>query len=811
MFVVVINVSKLVILVLTISLICTAYGSSCPKVHGGALTSRSLSNSPGWTMLNTGNPITCDGYVTAWRFYPTASAEFLTLVMRPHIAGSSQYVVVGRTVIPKQQVLNTEREFTLSEPDWISVKSGDVIGFKFETSLLLFDDGGTTVIYRHGISQNDLLVHTVHTINGGSYMRTYSFQAVLKNSYLPCNIINWPIMKKTTLELSNSLLWMDDWNKIKCAGTVTGWRYITSGSADIIGLVFRAVDADNNVYEIIGKTIISPSEDQVGVLVKSLLAYSDRIQVLPGDKIGFTYTGSSVYVKTDWSNAGSLYKSIPQPAVYDIGTEITFIGFQVRQYTFEAVLDDQESNSAYESTIIEDYQLQNNEIATISDCTLTSCVTNCIKNQQCKSVNYNQNTCKLNDATRTEDESNFAEIAGERYIEMSHKMANSVSHCAFVDCGPGNICIDIPGIVRRHLCLCSETGYLAEQCPSAECLEPLGVESGDIFDGQLSASSVWSGAANHGPKCGRLNGVNTAGVCIGAWAAAISDTNMWFQIHLMVEHSFTGIQTQGRQDLDQWMKTFTISYIKVNQVGEHFICNSDGDPKIFDGNVDRSEIRTHYFNPILQGVAIRIYPKSWHSRPNIRTEVLGCRTGNEWVRVFKGVSMTGVSIYNAWQTGSGTSSHHAHQFLISDTFYRNNAIFDNWATLNIQQVKLTAFSAFHEELFSITFDSVGSTTSSWFSKDRVQSSPWDDMEAASSNIFSIEGTSGSRRRFYMSNYHNGCGGDKGWFAVVEGNACGGWDGYGTNPRIIYSRTNSAEIWYTGYIGTARAMTFDVIF
>ncbi|XP_071960961.1 uncharacterized protein [Antedon mediterranea] len=170
--------------------------------------------------------------------------------------------------------------------------------------------------------------------------------------------------------------------------------------------------------------------------------------------------------------------------------------------------------------------------------------------------------------------------------------------------------------------------------------------------------------------------------------------------------------------------------------------------------------------------------------------------------------MTGVSIYNAWQTGTGTSSNHAHQFLISDTFYRNNVIFDNWSTLNIQQVKLTAFSAFHEELFSITFDGVDSTTSSWFSKDRVQSSPWDDTQTASSNIFTIANSHGGRS-FYMSNIHSGCAGDKGWFAVLEATHCREFDGYGTNPRIVYSRTKSAEVWVSTNIGTARAMTIDV--
>ncbi|XP_071950323.1 uncharacterized protein [Antedon mediterranea] len=602
-------------------------------------------------------------------------------------------------------------------------------------------------------------------------------------------------MKITTETTTVSNIWIDDWNKIKCPGTITGWRYMAKVTTDIIGLVYRAVDADNNVYEIIGKTLLPEGEPDV--LVEFLLVHSDRIDVLPGDKIGFTYTTTArLYHQNDYSNVGSIYKYTAQPSVYDIGTQITFTHHLTRRFTFDAVFEINDLDNAYKSTVIvENHELQNNDIATITDCTLASCVTNCIKNQHCKSVNYNQNTCKLNDATRTEDESNFAEIAGERYIEMSPVNTKAESTCAFVDCGSGNICIDVPGTARRHLCLCSATGYLADQCPSAECLEPLGMESGDIFYGQLSASSMDSNVAYHAPNCGRLNSVDSAS-CVPCWAADHLDINSWIQIHLMVEHNITGIQTQGRGgSVVQWVTTYTISYIKVNQVGETFISNGHGHPKIFDGNWDQTSVRTHYFNPVIQGVAIRIYPKSFYGHRSLRAEVLGCRIGNEWVRVFKGVSMTGVSIYNAWQTGTGTSSHHAHQFLISDTFYRNNAIFDNWSTLDIQQVKLTAFSAFHEELFSITFDGVGSTTNSWFSKDKVQSSPWEDMQTASTNYFSIVGH--ASRRFFMSNYYNGCGGDKGWFIVLESTACKEWDGYDTNPRIVYSRTKSAEIFYTG--------------
>ncbi|XP_071960960.1 lactadherin-like [Antedon mediterranea] len=163
---------------------------------------------------------------------------------------------------------------------------------------------------------------------------------------------------------------------------------------------------------------------------------------------------------------------------------------------------------------------------------------------------------------------------------MSHEVDKAEGICASVDCGSENICINVPGALRRHLCFCSGTGYLVEQCPSPECLEPLGIESGNIFDGQLSASSMHGNSADHGPKCARLNSLGTSS-CMPCWVALSSDTNTWIQIHLMVEHNITGIQTQGRGGtLNQWVKTYTISYIKVNQGGEHFISDGHGHPKV---------------------------------------------------------------------------------------------------------------------------------------------------------------------------------------------------------------------------------------
>ncbi|XP_033124404.1 discoidin domain-containing receptor tyrosine kinase B-like [Anneissia japonica] len=348
-----------------------------------------------------------------------------------------------------------------------------------------------------------------------------------------------------------------------------------------------------------------------------------------------------------------------------------------------------------------------------------------------------------------------------------------------------------------------------------ECLEPLGMESGDIFDEQLSESSYWIGPTDHSARRGRLNLTPLAGSYIGGWCVGNGESDLihpWIQINLLVEHNVTGIQTQGRNDQGQWVRIYTISYIKVHEMGETYITDGYGNRKVFDGNSDKNSIRAHYFNPVIQAVIIRIRPKDWMGNVCLRTEVLGCRIGKEWVRVFKGISMTGLSIYDAWNTGAGASSYHADRFLISNKHYRNNAILNNWSSFGIKKVKLTLFSPTNEEVVSVIFNSVSATSTSWFSRDNLESSPWDDIKTATINYFSIAGHDGSvRRNFFMSNAYCGCTCDVGWLVVEAGTSCPSWEGYSTNPRILYSKAATSQSWYSGEIGLARAMTIDVTF
>ena len=74
----------------------------------------------------------------------------------------------------------------------------------------------------------------------------------------------------------------------------------------------------------------------------------------------------------------------------------------------------------------------------------------------------------------------------------------------------------------------------AQNTPPRGCYPvPLGMESGDITDDQLSAANSWNQqVGDHGPRCGRLNGLPVGGCAAAAWAAADNSLTLgtWYQV-----------------------------------------------------------------------------------------------------------------------------------------------------------------------------------------------------------------------------------------------------------------------------------------
>lgn len=87
--------------------------------------------------------------------------------------------------------------------------------------------------------------------------------------------------------------------------------------------------------------------------------------------------------------------------------------------------------------------------------------------------------------------------------------------------------------------------------------DALGMESGTISNGQITASSEY--AAYLAAGCSRLH--LQLGGCHGSWTAADRDVNQWLQVDLVNKHtSVTGVATQGRNENNQWVMTYRLQY-----------------------------------------------------------------------------------------------------------------------------------------------------------------------------------------------------------------------------------------------------------
>ena len=89
------------------------------------------------------------------------------------------------------------------------------------------------------------------------------------------------------------------------------------------------------------------------------------------------------------------------------------------------------------------------------------------------------------------------------------------------------------------------------------CVQALGMESGDIVDAQITASSEFDG--NHAAKQGRLNFQAVPGKA-GSWSARTNDVNQWIQIKLPGYTKITRFATQGRNAFNQWVTQYKLEY-----------------------------------------------------------------------------------------------------------------------------------------------------------------------------------------------------------------------------------------------------------
>ncbi|CAH3158948.1 unnamed protein product, partial [Porites evermanni] len=96
----------------------------------------------------------------------------------------------------------------------------------------------------------------------------------------------------------------------------------------------------------------------------------------------------------------------------------------------------------------------------------------------------------------------------------------------------------------------------------SECQQALGMESGDILDSQLSASSEGQWTLDGEPflmsaSNGRLNNDGLA----SCWESATNDEHQWLQVHLGEYYvNVTRIATQGCGREEEWVTSYKLQY-----------------------------------------------------------------------------------------------------------------------------------------------------------------------------------------------------------------------------------------------------------
>ena len=92
------------------------------------------------------------------------------------------------------------------------------------------------------------------------------------------------------------------------------------------------------------------------------------------------------------------------------------------------------------------------------------------------------------------------------------------------------------------------------------------MEDGRIRDSQITASSEWT--HYYGVKNARLNH-RTGHLISGAWSAQTNNIHQWIQVAFNVPRLVTGIVTQGRHNVDQWVTKFKVQTSDDGQTGEY--------------------------------------------------------------------------------------------------------------------------------------------------------------------------------------------------------------------------------------------------
>ncbi|CAH0715978.1 unnamed protein product, partial [Brenthis ino] len=160
---------------------------------------------------------------------------------------------------------------------------------------------------------------------------------------------------------------------------------------------------------------------------------------------------------------------------------------------------------------------------------------------------------------------------------------------------------------------------------SAQCIAPLGMESGLIPDKDLTASSSFNDG-NVGPQNARLN----QDIKSGAWcpkSQITTESTEWLEIDLHSVHVITGAGTQGRFGNAQgveYAEAYVLEYWRP-KLGKWVRYRAADGKEILTGNTNTYLEKKNHLEPPIWASKIRFIPYSSHRRTVcMRVELYGC-------------------------------------------------------------------------------------------------------------------------------------------------------------------------------------------
>ncbi|CAH1272761.1 COLEC10 [Branchiostoma lanceolatum] len=162
-----------------------------------------------------------------------------------------------------------------------------------------------------------------------------------------------------------------------------------------------------------------------------------------------------------------------------------------------------------------------------------------------------------------------------------------------------------------------------------------------------------------------------------------------------------------------------------------------------------------------------------------------------WLQVFATVKGTGQTAVHAWSAGAGVS-----------VLHHKNPLVEQWGSLGIKRVKIVLEAPTGD--VELIFNGENTDKFSWFSQDRLISSPWNDVNSEPNDFFSITGYARPLRTFFINRSHDGCPRDFGWLVLAERNHCA-WERAPVDqrPYILFSRGTTYVNWNDGCPGGYR--------